>query len=49
MLNLEELTVFHDYGKNDVYERLIAKSPDNRKNFIKKTYKSILDHQIFPK
>ena len=46
MLNLEELTVFHDYGKNDVYERLIAKSPDNRKYFIKKTNKSILDHQI---
>ena len=46
MINLEELSVFHDFGKNDVYERLIAKSPDGKKYFIKKTNKSILDNQI---
>ena len=42
MINLENLTVVKDFGKDDVYESLIAvNNADNMKYFIKKTSKSI--------
>lgn len=42
MINLENLTVVKDFGKDDVYESLIAvNKADNMKYFIKKTSKSI--------
>ena len=42
-INLEELEVFDDFGKNDIYESLIAtKKPENLFFFIKKTSKSVL-------
>ena len=46
MVNLEDLIILQDFGKNDIYERLIAKSEDNNKYFIKKTHKSILEEEI---
>ena len=47
MINLENLTVVKDFGKNDVYESLIAvNNADNVRYFVKKTTKSILEDEI---
>ena len=47
MIDLENLTVLKDLGKNDVYESLIAvNNEDNVKYFIKKTSRSILDDEF---
>ena len=47
MIDLENLTVLKDLGKNDVYESLIeVNNEDNVKYFIKKTSRSILDDEF---
>jgi serine/threonine protein kinase len=47
MINLENLTIVKDFGKNDVYESLIAvNNADNVRYFVKKTTKSILEDDI---
>lgn len=45
-INLEDLTILKDYGKNDIYESLIVnKSPENSQLFVKKTHNSILQDE----
>ena len=47
MINLENLTVVKNFGKNDVEESLIAvNDADNVRYFVKKTTKSILEDEI---
>ena len=46
-INLEKLKVIVDFGKNDIYETLIALDEEEKSEyFIKKTSKSILEDQI---
>lgn len=45
-INLEELEVFEDFGKNDIYESVLAiKEPEKIVYFVKKTNKSILEDE----
>ena len=46
-INLEKLKVIVEFGKNDIYETLIAlNEQENEEFFIKKTSKSILENPI---
>jgi serine/threonine protein kinase len=45
-INLEELEVVEDFGKNDIYESVLAiKEPEKIVYFVKKTNKSILEDE----